>query len=126
MDKLWYVIHFTCLRPCDRVLKDSIRREIITMLKVFYVAIPCDTCSNHYLEYLQEHPVEDYFEHASQKLFNWSVDLHNSVNRKIGKPEMSYEDAFLFWSTIRTHNHASNMGSNVLGRPSYGGPRTPP
>jgi hypothetical protein len=35
---------------------------------------------------------------TKEKYFNWTVDAHNAVNRKLNKPIMSYEDALNLYS----------------------------
>ena len=70
MDKLWYVIHMTCIGTHDKIIKNSEMKDILKLLSVFYVTLHCNNCRDHYQEFLKEHPVENYFEHASLKLFN--------------------------------------------------------
>jgi hypothetical protein len=33
-------------------------------------------------------------------LFRWSVDFHNRVNTKLGKPVVTYEEALEKWTRI--------------------------
>lgn len=42
----------------------------------------------HFEQVLAENPVPE-----AGDFFKWSVDVHNIVNKRIGKPEFSYEDA---------------------------------
>jgi hypothetical protein len=42
----------------------------------------------HFEQVLVENPVPE-----AGDFFKWSVDVHNIVNKRIGKPEFSYEDA---------------------------------
>jgi hypothetical protein len=50
--------------------------------------IPCLSCRDHFEQVLVDNPVPE-----ADDLFKWSVDVHNIVNKRLGKPEFSYEAA---------------------------------
>lgn len=50
-----------------------------SMPPYFASRIPCAECRAHFLKYVEEHPITDFRQ--------WAVDLHNEVNRKLGKAE---------------------------------------
>lgn len=58
--------------------------------------IPCGSCIGTYKIYLERLGSLDLTQ--PMVLFRWSVDLHNAVNKKLGKPEWNYEDARKHWS----------------------------
>jgi len=77
----WMTLHIACLGCQDaKVLADFVEgyKEII----------PCLSCREHFEQVLVENPVPE-----ADNLFKWSVDVHNIVNKRLGKPEFSYEDA---------------------------------
>ncbi len=51
-------------------------------------ALPCGQCRKHGVRYIDKYPVP-----KSGSMFNWSIDFHNAVNKRLGKPEMSIEQA---------------------------------
>ena len=62
------------------------------LVQLFPALIPCPTCSEDFRKIIEEYPLTgDYF--------TWSVDVHNLVNKKLGKPQVSYEDARRQWTT---------------------------
>ena len=63
--------------------------------------IPCSHCRNHYRAYLQQHPVDE-----GTDLFQWSVDLHNDVNLRTGKPLVSVSDARRMYSPPRSRSRS--------------------
>jgi hypothetical protein len=74
-------LHIACLGCQDaKVLSDFVEgyKEII----------PCLSCREHFEQVLVDNPVPE-----ADNLFEWSVDVHNIVNRRLGKPEVSYEAA---------------------------------
>jgi hypothetical protein len=69
---LWKYIHKIALKnnnPSD---------EIITLFELLGDVIPCEVCKLHYKTYLSENKIES-------DLFLWTIQLHNSVNEKLGK-----------------------------------------
>lgn len=77
----WMTLHIACLGCQDaKVLSDFVEgyKEII----------PCLSCREHFEQVLVDNPVPE-----ADDLFRWSVDVHNIVNRRLGKPEVSYEAA---------------------------------
>lgn len=51
------------------------------------------SCQGNWHSYLREHPprYKDYF--------RWSVEAHNDVNRKLGKPIMEFDEALTLWKS---------------------------
>ena len=45
--------------------------------------ISCFECRKHYIQYIKEHPIEICKD--SVEIFNWTVELHNDVNRRNNK-----------------------------------------
>jgi hypothetical protein len=77
----WMTLHIACLGCQDpKVLADFVEgyKEII----------PCLSCREHFEQVLVDNPVPE-----TDDLFKWSVDVHNIVNKQLGKPEFSYEAA---------------------------------
>lgn len=80
---LWEFIHRTCLH----IEPYRARKVIYGVMNV----IPCDDCFVHYRTYLATNP-------PSGDLFKWSVDCHNWVNYRLGKPIFRYDEALRKYS----------------------------
>ena len=52
--------------------------------------IPCEKCRNHYSAHLQTQPPR--LENRDS-IIQWTVDLHNRVNKSLGKREWTYDEA---------------------------------
>ena len=78
----WMALHIACLGCQDYKI-------ISGFVEGFKAVIPCLSCRLHFDSVLTENPVPE-----AGDFFKWSVDVHNIVNKRIGKPEFSYEDAF--------------------------------
>lgn len=63
--------------------------------------IPCKTCKLHATAYIED--IKDYLPDicASRKnLFNFFVDFHNFVNKRLDKPIVSYDEAKILFPSI--------------------------
>jgi hypothetical protein len=47
--------------------------------------LPCPTCREHYKQHIRSSPITPYLDRR-QDLFKWTIDLHNAVNKSLGKP----------------------------------------
>lgn len=87
MSELWKQLH---LRAIDHT--DS---HDILFLAHFVRSIPRYThgcaCQEHFTVWKRSHPPQ--FGHHLE-YFKWTVEAHNAVNIKLGKPIMSFEEAY--------------------------------
>lgn len=61
--------------------------------------IPCPLCKLHYQGHLKELPISPSLD-SKQDLFKWTVDIHNRVNKDLGKPIYSEVDAIQFYHSL--------------------------
>lgn len=92
---LWFSIHFIALDyPVNPTASD--RANYQHFFENLWKVIPCYKCSQNYQKHLQVLPLVsengDYLV-SRDTLFAWTVALHNEVNKMLGKPEMSLDDA---------------------------------
>ena len=66
--------------------------EFPELVQMFPGLLPCPTCSADFKKIVDNTPLTGNY-------FMWSVDVHNQVNAKLGKPQVSYEDAHRRWTT---------------------------
>jgi hypothetical protein len=91
---LWAFIH--TITVVDYIGSNEIyHQKIIPNLQGILTVIPCDACKQMYQKHLGFLLDLDFSQPLI--LFRWSVDLHNEVNKKLSKKEMSYEDAKKVW-----------------------------
>lgn len=63
------------------------------LAKSYATLIPCKKCRRHYRMVLAEYPVD-----SVTLPFEWSVAVHNIVNKRLGKPVMTVDQARAFWT----------------------------
>ena len=62
--------------------------------------IPCGMCRQHFREYVKSHPIR-----PNTNLVTWTIDFHNNVNDRLGKPQLSYPEAFIIIQNWKTKNN---------------------
>lgn len=55
--------------------------------------LPCPVCRGHAQTYLKENPLV-FSEIDPQWAFKWGFIFHNAVNKRLGKPRLTYNEAF--------------------------------
>jgi hypothetical protein len=83
----WGALHLACLGGGD--IKDFIA--------AFPSALPCAACGAHFNDVLNAFPFPVGVVNPLE-LFAWSVDVHNVVNNRLGKPVLTYDEALEFWT----------------------------
>lgn len=103
---IWTSIHFIALGYPDKPTQEDAHNY-----KQFYhdlwKVLPCYKCSVNYQRHLSELPIDPYLK-DNMSLFEWTVKLHNIVNKELGKREWTLEEA-----TQRFRNLAK--GGNDIG-----------
>jgi len=84
---LWGTLHLLCFAG-------TITPEFV---QEFANVIPCPMCAAHFTEVLKEVPLPD--SNDPQVLFEWSVEAHNIVNERTGKPVFTVDQARVKWLT---------------------------
>ena len=87
----WGALHLACLGDADP-------QAVRTFVDTFALVIPCASCRVHFSEVLKANPVPQTDDPI--ELFNWSVDVHNIVNARIGKETIGYEEALKVWISM--------------------------
>lgn len=109
---MWYSIHFIALNYPDDPSSDDIR-YYKSFFENLHQVIPCYKCSVNYVKHLSERPLELSDLKNSRALFNWTVDIHNIVNKELKKPNMSHDDAWVFYNDPNNFTKKNSNGGNV-------------
>nr|QBK88495.1 MAG: disulfide (thiol) oxidoreductase, Erv1 / Alr family [Mimivirus LCMiAC01] len=70
---------------------DTDKKNIKTFFENLHTILPCEKCKDHFKEHFLKYPLTNEILCSKKKLFRWLVDVRNSVNRQLNKPEISYE-----------------------------------
>jgi hypothetical protein len=92
----WTFMHYVALGYPDQPTEDD-----KTSYQNFYESLsnvlPCQGCADHYKETILQFPVKDHLKDR-ESLLRWSFDIHNTVNKQLGKPVLSYDNALQLYT----------------------------
>jgi hypothetical protein len=88
---LWFILHNASVfypdRP-SRFAKVSMKNLILNL----HILIPCQSCKEHYYNFIKKVDLDKVVV-SRENLFTFFVGLHNYVNFRLGKREMTIEEA---------------------------------
>lgn len=91
----WHFIHMVALSYPHQPTEED-RKQYLHFFESLKYTLPCPTCARHYTEKFAQNPPNL---NSKDELFQWTVDIHNSVNSDNGKKQITYADALA--KTIR-------------------------
>jgi hypothetical protein len=96
----WHTIHLAALGyPISPTYTEK------KAAKDFYESLtsmlPCPACRLHYTQMLQENPITPFLD-TRRDLFQWTVKIHNLVNKRLEKPEVSESDSIAYYIRLGT------------------------
>lgn len=103
---LWRSIHYIAIGYPDKPTSEEVQNYYIFFNNLWKI-IPCYKCSINYKRHLDELPIDDFLI-SKMKLFEWTVSLHNIVNKELGKKQMSFEEAKLYISNNQIYLQKTN------------------
>ncbi|MEM3061974.1 MAG: ERV1/ALR-related protein [Nitrososphaerota archaeon] len=90
----WYKFHKKALEYPDNPCRCLMEKTAHFYKKDFLKLIHCPSCIEDYKLMIKKCPIRLGSKH---ELFEWTVDIHNMVNRKLGKEEICYSEAYRIW-----------------------------
>ena len=95
---LWYVMHIISFEyPQQPSEYDKrIYHDFYTSLKD---VIPCQDCRKHYREFITRYPISPHLD-SRGSLIKWVIQVHNFVNKSLGKEELSVAQVLNIYSTL--------------------------
>jgi hypothetical protein len=83
----WYFLHYTSLN-----YNEELKENYIRFINYFKDNIPCIICKNNFNNKLKLYPIKNYFKN-NDSFFEWTVLLHNEVNKKTFRKIYNIEEA---------------------------------
>lgn len=85
----WHFIHIVALSYPNNP-SDADKENYSAFFNSLKHTLPCPICAKHFEENMVKLPIRL---ESTKDLFEWSVDVHNEVNKSNGKKVLSYEEA---------------------------------
>jgi hypothetical protein len=101
--RYWFVIHVATFRYPENPSqndKDNMRNFVYSLANGI---LPCPVCRYHFKKYL-ENP-DNNFEEAlknNSNIVKFFWNLHNDVNKRTNKPELSFNDFLLLYKSYES------------------------
>jgi hypothetical protein len=91
--------------------------------KEFYESLafllPCSICREHYKGYLQEKPISTFLDSRTD-LIKWTIQIHNKVNKMLGKPEWTLEEVLSYYEKVGARNRSPVWTKEDMKEVDYG------
>ena len=100
----WHTIHIIALGyPKNPTYTDK------KSAKEFYESLanllPCSTCREHYKEHFVQNPITPFLDSRTD-LIKWTIEIHNKVNKTLGKREWTLEEVLTYYERIGHRNRS--------------------
>lgn len=100
----WHTIHIVALGyPKNPTYTDK------KCAKEFYESLafllPCGICRQHYAEHLAQNPLTPFLDSRTD-LLKWTIDIHNKVNKMLGKPEWTQPEVIAYYERLGRRNRS--------------------
>jgi hypothetical protein len=100
----WHTIHIVAIGyPKSPTYTDK------KCAKEFYESLayllPCAICREHYRAHLTSHPIATFLDSRTD-LINWTITIHNHVNKLTGKKEWGMEEVLSYYEKVGARNRS--------------------
>lgn len=107
---VWLSIHILAIDSVNDLAIDFFMAWIDKMV----YRLTCPTCVKHATEYLSKNPMEPYINYVNNKgvrsgMFVWSWKFHNSVNDRLDKEVISFENAYNMYLPKYTSDNVDSI-----------------
>ena len=94
----WSTLHIISLAyPDDPTYSE--KRAAKELFNALAQLLPCPVCRSHYKEIIQAMPVETWLDNR-KSLVEWVWSLHNQVNVKLGKAEITLSEFYKHYNEM--------------------------
>jgi hypothetical protein len=92
----WKSLHYSAsgYEENPNAIVQKLMRDRINALPI---EIPCASCRSHCLEYIEKSNLNDVVK-SRNNLFEFFVNFHNAVNKRLNKPQVSIDEAYKMYN----------------------------
>ena len=99
----WFLLHSVTFSYPDNPSQED-KNNILHFFESFSKVIPCILCRNHFQENLKKFPIINHLQNRDT-LVNWLIDMHNIVNKKLGKSVVNNQEIIQKFNDIYTKSY---------------------
>lgn len=102
---IWYKIHTDALMCNTLASKENFVIQINTLCNDF----KCKDCKPHLKAFIDNNDLKNYF-NVKDGIFKWTWELHNDVNKRLGKYKPTYDEAYSYYTNTRPMLYCNTCG----------------
>ena len=91
----WKMLHITALTYPENPSRTE-QYNTLQFIKYFRLMIPCVECKTHFLKVLGDSDMNKVL-HNKFTFFEWTVNAHNEVNIRIGRPTYTVAEMYTLY-----------------------------
>jgi hypothetical protein len=108
--QFWFFLHTIALKYPDYP-NAIIKKKYYDLITNFAIFFPNQNYATFYNELLKRYPLSPYLDNK-ESLVKWTWFIHNKVNKKLEKPQLSLQK---FYDDYKKQNAKNNKESTILG-----------
>jgi hypothetical protein len=108
----WHTIHITALGYSNEPTYSQ-KRAAKEFFEALGHLIPCPLCRSHYEVHIQKYPISPHLDKRVD-LFRWTVNLHNEVNKSLGKPTQTEMEVIYYYRRIGAREKSPVINQDTL------------
>ena len=115
----WHAMHYVALGYPDAPSQKDVD-DYRTFFTSLGPVLPCKMCTGHYAEHLKTHPIDAGLA-SRAALFEWTVTVHNAVNKSLGRREWGVDEAraYLLSLAVPIENGGAGAGATSTADVKY-------
>lgn len=96
---MWNIIHTISFEYPNNPTTEDKQKHVDFILNLQFI-LPCKECRNHLSEILRN--MKFNISHMKNKytFSKFCVDLHNTVNKRLGKPIIPYQNVYMYYNKL--------------------------
>lgn len=111
---IWRMFHSTTFLYPEQDPTDANKMLIRQYIAILPFLLPCSMCGMNFMKELEDHPLGEAELASRDALSRWGVVLHNTVNRRLNKAEVSYESVYRYFMLDATTDPRSDAMGGVF------------
>lgn len=112
-ESFWNVIHYITMAYPDNPTEED-KQNVLAFIQSLQNVLPCENCRNHFKSNLTSYPLTNDVLSSRYNFIKWAVTVHNEVNRRTGKLEISVEHAINLYSNKKQQYDCSQIITIIL------------
>ena len=115
----WFIMHTIAINYPDRPTFVE-RRNHHDFFRNLASVIPCDDCRRNYSTHFAKYPIDSFLD-SKYALLQWTIVMHNEVNKLCGKPDMTTTEVIKLYQQIYSVHDGYHRHFCCTGAPGGGG-----